>query len=330
MTPPRLARTPFASFAAVMGLAGLAGAWGHAARLLAMPQEIATILLIVAATLWLALLVVQIARLIRHRAAVRTEVTSPFAGVFVSTFTVGSLALAAAAHPYLGSATAYLWWPATVLHLIVSVHVFGMWLARSDVDLTTLSPAWFIPVVGTMVSSFAGAWLAPTAIAVGLWALGFLLWFSMQAIVLRRIFVADRPLPPRLRPTLAILVAPPAVALIGWHALIAAPPSPAFTGAITVMMSLTPVVDAALVATGLFFAVLVLLPRTALYGAPFTLTWWATSFPFAALASAIVLATAGGAYWWLGSLALGGATGWILLLVVRSMVAVRRDIDAFL
>lgn len=327
--PPLLARTPFAVFASVMGLGGLAAAWFQASVRLGAPQGIASALLGIAAVVWLGLVAVQIARLVSYPQAVRRELSDPFPVVFLATLSVGTLVLCAAALPLLGGAVAWVWWPAMVGHLAISVHVFGAWLARTDINLTTLSPAWFIPVVGTMVASFAGASIAPTGLAMALWGLGFLLWFSLQPIVLRRIFVHDEVLPARIVPTLAVLIAPAPVALIGWHALIDGPVNSGYAPVLSVMRSATPLVDATLLATGMLFLALVVLPRNRLWSSPFTLTWWATTFPVAALANASIIVFSSVAPWaaWV-SLSL--ATVWIGYVLMRSLVSLNRDAAAFI
>ncbi|OKL54229.1 hypothetical protein BSZ39_05185 [Bowdeniella nasicola] len=327
--PPLLARIPYASFATVMGLGGLAATWGYAERLLGAPAFVKLLLVGLAAGVWLALLAIQVVRVIRYPAAVKAEVTNPFPMVFLATLTVGTLVLCSAALPVAGNAVAWLWWPAVVAHLGVCVYVFGSWLARNDLNLTTVTPAWFIPVVGTMVASFAGAFVAPTGFAMGLWGLGFLLWFALQPVVLRRLFINHEPMPPRLLPTLAVLVAPAPVAIIGWHALISAPVSEGYGEAIRIMRSATPLVVAALLATGLLFLALLLLPGLGLFRAPFSLTWWATSFPIAALATASVIVWSAN-HAWLAITAIVIATTWIGYLLIRSVLAIGRDADAFL
>jgi Tellurite resistance protein and related permeases len=75
-------------------------------------------------------------------------------------------------------------------------------------------------------------------------------------------------MPGKMRPTLAILIAPPAVAMLAWLQLNGG----ALDALVRVFYALT-----------LLFAALFAVQAPALRSTPFALSWWAMSFPVAAL-----------------------------------------------
>jgi tellurite resistance protein len=91
-----------------------------------------------------------------------------------------------------------------------------------------------------------------------------------MTLVFNRLIFHD-PLPERLRPTLVILIAPPAVAFLAWLKL--------GGGTIDAPARL-------LLNIGYFFTALVAIQVPALLRLPFALSFWALSFPLAAIATA--------------------------------------------
>lgn len=92
-----------------------------------------------------------------------------------------------------------------------------------------------------------------------------LFWLVLLTVVVNRL-IFHSPLPGRLMPTLFILIAPPAVGFISWTALSGIDPF----GRILFFSAI--------------FFFLMMLPQLGKFARlPFTLSWWAYSFPLAAL-----------------------------------------------
>lgn len=133
-----------------------------------------------------------------------------------------------------------------------------------------LSPAWFIPAVGNVIVPLAGVPLGYAEISWYFFAVGLLFWLVLLTLVFNRLIFHD-PLPGKLKPTLVILVAPPAVAALAWMQ---------FNGG---------VVDAparVFLNIAYFFTALVLIQLPSLIRLPFALSFWALSFPLAAVTTA--------------------------------------------
>jgi tellurite resistance protein len=120
------------------------------------------------------------------------------------------------------------------------------------------------------------------------------LWLAMLPLLLHRM-LAGPPLPPALRPTLAILLAPPAVAGLAVIAILGQPGglSLAFAG------------------IALLVAAVLLSMAGELAKVPFGLPWWGVTFPSAAFAALVTAEGFPAWLCWLALLATTGLTGWV-------------------
>jgi tellurite resistance protein len=127
-----------------------------------------------------------------------------------------------------------------------------------------------------------------------MFGVGVLLWLMVAPLLLNRL-IAGPPLPPPLKPTIAIFLAPPAVAALALVALTGDPRGPAliFTGVALLMA-----------------AVLISLAGE-IARVPFAMPWWGTTFPAAAFAA--MLLAQGFPAWlcWPALLAATALTGWV-------------------
>lgn len=298
--PQRLEHLPVTYFAVVMGLGGLALAWMRAAAVLGAPSAVGVALFWVAAAVYAAVLGGYLLKLVRHPAAVRAEIAHPVRIAFVPTASIGLLLLAAAGRDVVPGVAVGLWWVGTAAQLVLTLAVVNAWIERPVFAMVHVSPAWFIPVVGNLVVPLAGASVAPVEISWFFWSGGLVFWLALLPVVLTRLFVHDVPVPAKLLPTLAILVAPPAVAFVGLLRL--APGAPGIGGRV-------------LYYAAVLFALVLLVQVPRLRRVPFFLSWWAYSFPLAALSVATTL---------MADL-LGGAVlvvaAWALLVLCSLLVA---------
>lgn len=217
---PRLAHFPVTFFATVMGLAGLSLAWARAAVVLDVPAVIGETLFWVSFVVYVAVLVAYVAKLIRHPQAVRDELAHPVRLSFVPTITIALLLLAAAGQHTATSLAEVLWWVGAGGQLLLTLYVLSAWMNRPTFALDHVTPAWFIPVVGMVVVPLAGVRFADVEVSWFFFGVGVTFWIPLLALVLSRLFVHDRPVPQRLLPTLAVLIAPPAVASVAYLRLV--------------------------------------------------------------------------------------------------------------
>lgn len=264
----RLEHFPVTFFAIVMGLAGFTLAWLRAHVALGAPAAIGEALFWVSLAVYAAVLATYLAKWARYPAAVRDEVSHPIRLAFVPTASIGLLLIAAAGREIAPGLATALWWVGVAAQLVATLAVLTTWINRPAFGMQHVSPAWFIPVVGNMVVPLGGATLGPPEVSWFFWSAGIVFWLALLPLVLTRLFVHEAPVPAKLLPTLAILIAPPAVAFVSLRLLAG--------GDLTVA-------DRVLYYSGAFFALLFLAQVGRLRKLPFFLSWWAYSFPLAAL-----------------------------------------------
>jgi len=270
-------------FALVMGLCGLSLAWHRAQGALGdMATGIALVMGALAALVFLVLLVASFLRVSRYPAAVAEDLRHPVRHAFVAAFPV-SLLLLATVGVALGGAEGpvapilnALWWLGSLGQLWATLWVLGRWLspaaaaqpgAAGSAGLwPSVTPVLLIPVVGNVVAPLAGLPLGHAGWSAAQFGIGAFLWPVVLALILAR-RIAHSPLPERILPSWFITIAPPAVIGV----------------VLTQMQAPLPVVQA-LWGLGLFFLVWVAPMVRRIAGQPFSVAFWAFSFPLAAFA----------------------------------------------
>ncbi len=296
---PRLAHLPVTFFAVVMGLAGLSLAWLRAAALIGAPDLVGVVLFWFALVVDLAVLVAYGIKVVRYRDAARAELRHPIRLAFVPTVTIAFLLLATAGQEIVEPLARVLWWVGAGGQLVLALFVIGSWIARDSFATAHVNPAWFIPVVGMVVVPLAGVRFAPPEISMFFFSVGLLLWIALLPMVLSRLFVHEHPVPGQLLPTLAVLIAPPAVGFLSLLKLNG--------GVIDVAAEI-------LFDVAVFFTLVFVTQVGRLHRIPFFLSWWAYSFPLAGLSVATTaVAGAYGAAWAM-------AIAWVLLVAVSALV----------
>ncbi len=274
----RLQHLPVTLFASVMGVGGLSLAWRRAGAAWGTPTWPSAALFWAALAIFALVAGLYAAKWARHPAAARAELRHPVRMTFVPTITIALLVLATAGQDVLPVAARIAWWGGALGHLSLTVVVMSWWFGRHDIVLDHVTPAWFIPIVGNVITPLAAAAVGSVELAWFSFGVGVVFWVGLLPIILRRVLLHGNALPLRLTPTLAIFIAPPAVIGLSWLALTdPAPGDPVFRilHAATVMFVL------------MLLAQLPLLLRLR-FGLPF----WAYTFPLAA-AAAIAIAAAG-------------------------------------
>ncbi|MFP5504687.1 MAG: SLAC1 anion channel family protein [Gammaproteobacteria bacterium] len=306
----RLQFMPVSFFSVVMGLSGLSIALQQAVSLWSGLRPAGTVMALVSAAVFMVLCAFYAAKLARYPAAVREELKHPVKMSFGAAFTVSLVLLSIAFHD---SATGLSWWLWAVgsgLHLAFTLYVLNAWIYQPHFEIHHISPAWFIPVVGNILVPVAGVAHGAIELSWFYFSIGLLFWIVLFTIIVYRM-IFHNPLPEKLLPTLFILIAPPAVGFIAY-------------------VRLTDGVDAfaqVLYYSALFLTLLLFMQLPRFLRLPFFLSWWAYSFPLAAMtiATLIMHMHTGLAFFsGLAALLLGVLSLIILGLVARTALAIRR------
>jgi tellurite resistance protein len=307
-------RLPLNTFAIAFGLAGLAETWSAAARVLPLPGWLPHLFWAVAAIAWLWLIVAHLVAGARSGQRLRDQLRHPAQGPLAALVPVTGMLLGAEAghfQPVLGRVV--------VLAAIAVAAVFGGWLVgtwfEGRLELEAVHGGYLLPTVA------AGLIAADTAAAAGWPALGWaafgagvFFWIVVTTLIMLRLVVRPA-LPDPLTPTVAILLAPPAVAGLAWFSLTGdrTGPVPAALLGIMVLLGLVE---------------LAFLPRFRRLG--FSLGFWSFTFPAGAVCAVtiewldVTRATGRQA---VAAVLLAGLTVFVAAIAVRSLAEVRRGRD---
>ena len=272
---PWLARMPPGLFAIVFGLLGLASAWRRLGGLdVGYADAVAGWLLQLATTVFMALFLFQALKEFRHQDEARRDRAHPVHGAALSLVPLSvllSVALWMPVYPELHQVATSLTLTALLAQGFIVLTVLPR-AARNEIPADMVTPALYLPPVG---GGFIGA-LALNALgshgwSVLLFGMGIGAWALLELRVLNRLFAG--PLPPPLRPTIGVEIAPAPVAT-----LVAATLWPELPADV-LLMGLG-------ISCGPLFAVLA---RWRWWtNVPFSAGFWSFSFPIAAFASVVV------------------------------------------
>jgi tellurite resistance protein len=160
-----------------------------------------------------------LAKWVRYPAAARAEVRHPIRMAFAPTMTIAILIPATALTRIAAGVAGVLWWVGAVGHLIATILVLSAWFTRGDILVGHVTPAWFIPIVGNVITPLPAREVGSVELAWLSFGIAVIFWLALLPLLLQRVIVHDQPLPEKLLPTLAIFIAPPAVILLSWQAL---------------------------------------------------------------------------------------------------------------
>lgn len=267
----RLRFVPVASFTIVMGLGGLSLAWTAAEATLGMRADVGRPLLYFATAVFVALLGVYAGKSALHPRRVADEFRDPASMSLFPAISIGFILIAAGfarSHP---EAARVLWLGGAALHLGLTLFAVASWIDHHVYAVTQINPTWFIPVVGNILVPVAGVPGVSLEVSWFFFSVGLVFWLILATIIFYRMIFHD-PLPSRLVPTLFILVAPPAVGFISYTTI---------TGTFDTFARVLYYVAA--------FTVLIVATQFPKFlRVPFSLSWWAYSFPMAAFTIATV------------------------------------------
>lgn len=308
--PCRIEHIPVSFFSVVMGLAGFAIALQRAKMFLGFPGNASLYVLSLAVVIFAALIILYATKLMRFPARVKEEFQNPVKIAFFPAISISLLLLSIAFMTVNIVASQYLWYVGTGVHLLFTLAIISVWMHHKHFDITHMNPAWFIPAVGNIMVPISGVLHASTLISWFFFSVGFIFWIVLLALFFNRI-IFHNPLPDKLIPTLFILIAPPAVGMVAHVQL---------TG-------MAGELDLILYNIALFFALLLFSQVRYFFKMKFFLSWWAYSFPVAALsiASAVLFhQTKMNEFALIAKGTLGVLAAIICILIVQTVFAIRR------
>ncbi|SNY92735.1 tellurite resistance protein [Cohaesibacter sp. ES.047] len=268
----RLEHFPNAFFAMIMGLAGFTLATERLEKSLGLVHQASLVLLVVTAVIFALLLSIYGLKAIRYPAAVKWEWNHPVRMCFFPAISIGLILMGTAIGPFSKGPSVMLWGVGTALHLFGTLAVVSTWIGQRTFDTPQLTPAWFIPAVGNILVPIVAGHLGFVEIGWFFFSVGIIFWIVLLTLVFNRL-IFHHPLAERLLPTLMILIAPPAVGFVAYVTM---------TGALDPFARI-------LYYSGVFFLLIILSQLPKLSRIQFAMSWWAYSFPMAALTISTLL-----------------------------------------
>lgn len=279
----RLEHFPITFYATTMGLGGFTLALRAAAKPLGLGPVPYQVMFVVTAAAFVLISLFYLLKALKHPKAVSGEWHHPVRLSFFPTIAISLLLLSIIAMTVSTPLALSLWLIGTTLQGLMTLAVVTNWIGTRSFQHGQLNPAWFIPAVGNVIVPVAGAQLGFTKISWLFFSAGMIFWMILLTLVFNRLVFHD-PLPGKLQPTLVIMIAPPAVAFIAWLRLTAEPILPGATEALGVDPFAHILLSLAYV-----FAALVAVQVPRILRLPFAMSFWALSFPLAALTIATFL-----------------------------------------
>lgn len=263
---------PISFFAIIMGLSGLSIAVQRAEKILGLPAGAGAVLPWLTATLFVVLLGMYTTKLFRFPDEVYKELRHPIKLSFFPAISISTVLLSIAFLTVQQQLSYLLLVIGAPLHLFFTLFVLSRWISQTSFEVQHSNPSWFIPVVGNILVPIAGVEFGLVEVSWFFFSIGLVFWLVLMAIIFNRV-IFHHPLPEKLFPTFFILIAPPAVGFVAYVKL---------TGGVDSFARI-------LYYFALFIVLLLIALCRTFYGIKFYLSWWAYSFPVAAISIASML-----------------------------------------
>lgn len=263
---------PIMMFAVVMGLSGLTIVFQKANEILKFDSLVGNILLIVDTIVFITILLVYIVKIVKYFDEVKKEFNHPIRINFFAASAISFLLVSVAYHPINQQIAMYLFFIGTFMQTFFTFYTIQFWINK-NLEITHSNPVWFIPIVGNVLVPVAGYSFIDTNFLMYYFSVGIFFWIVLTSLLINRIIFHNQ-LMVKFIPTLFIFIAPPAVSFIAYVKM---------TGEFDMFASI-------LYNLALFFSFLLIFMYKNFLNLKFFISWWAFTFPLAAVTIASMLA----------------------------------------
>lgn len=302
-------------FGSVMGLCGLALAWHRAVPLMGeMAAAAALVLGLLAALVFVLLLGFYILRRQRYPQAALEDFRHAVRHPFVATLPISMLLLAAVMVTLTGPSLLArgLWLVGAVWLFAVTLWVLARWLngnRHGGLTWAGVTPALILPVVGNVLVPLAGLPLGYAEWSVAQFGVGLFFWPLVLVLLLVRIAITDI-WSERMLPATFITVAPPAA-----------------VGLVALQWGAPALLAWMVWGVALFFLVWSATVFRRAMAQPFSMTFWALSFPLTAFCALTLRLGQASPAWFqsLGMIVLALSTLVVAALALATIRGLRND-----
>lgn len=191
-----------------MGLTALAGVWRLAGNFYGWPRPVSDLLYLVAATVYLVLVVALVARLVLKPKQVMVALRHPVLGPFNALFPISGMLLSFGLQPYWLNFARGLFLIFFLITLILGAWLTSQWMVHR-LSIEQFHPGYFLPTVaGGFVGADGAARFGFESLGWLSFGIGLLCWLALNSIILNRLFFYPS-LPAILVPLMAVELAPP-------------------------------------------------------------------------------------------------------------------------
>jgi len=266
----RLAHFPINLFGAVMGFSGLTLGTKKLVELGHLPFILFTSLALLTVIIFTVITLTYLLKVIKHPAEVKHDFQHPIAVNFFPAFSISLILISLFLQSFSTTIASIMWHLGVVLHFVLTIVILNSWMHHEKWQISHMNPAWFIPVVGNILIPLGAVQFENLELGWFFFSIGFIFWLLLFSIVMYRLFFHP-PMMKILEPTLFIMIAPPAVGFLAYMAL-NGHQLDAFAKVLYYF--------------ALFLTIMLLSRLPQFIKVPFALSWWAYTFPLAAMALA--------------------------------------------
>ena len=261
----RLQFFPIMMFAIVMGLSGLTLVFKKLSHTLYLPSFLPFIMTIATSVIFLIITYMYLKKIMKHKKEVLSELSHPIRINFFAASSISILLISGIYKDTITPLSQILFIIGAALHMFFTFYTIKYWI-NNNLEMQHSNPAWFIPIVGNLIIPIAGKDFVDDSILYFYFSIGIFFWIILFSIILNRI-IFHNPFAPKFMPTLFILIAPPALGFVSYIKL---------TGNLDFFAHI-------LFNLGIFFTILVFVMYKNFINIKFFISWWAFTFPMAAV-----------------------------------------------
>ena len=275
----RLQFFPIMMFAIVMGLSGLTLVFKKSSQIMYFPSFITDIFIFTTTLIYFIVLISYLFKMIKYKDEVKKEFSHPIRINFFAAVSISTLLLSMIYRHSIDELSQIFFIMGASLHIFFTFNTIKYWI-NNNLEMQHSNPAWFIPIVGNLIVPIAGKGFVNDSVLYFYFSIGIFFWIILFSIILNRI-IFHKQFAPKFMPTMFILIAPPAIGFISYIKLVE---SLDFFAQILFNLAL-------------FFTFLVFFMYKNFINIKFFVSWWAFTFPMAAVTLANILMYELTSYW---------------------------------
>ena len=272
LVPNRLKFFPIMMFAIVMGLSGLTIVFQKAHEILNINSLVGDILAFIDSFIFILIILFYLAKIFKYFDEVKKELEHPIRINFFASSAISFLLVSIVYHPINLEIAKYCFYIGTFMQTFFTFYTISFWINK-NLEIAHSNPAWFIPIVGNVLVPVAGVSIVDNNFLMYYFSVGIFFWIVLTSLLINRI-IFHHQLMVKFVPTLFIFIAPPSVSFIAYVKM---------TGEFDTFASI-------LFNLALFFTFLLIFMYKNFLNLQFFISWWAFTFPLAAVTIATMFA----------------------------------------